>query len=104
SRRLELVYTHAEELRFLESLPATPEELSRVYSLTYCPEIKEHPGVIKVVYDMFGTAARLVHKSGKYHKEFIALVDMTDGELGEIAWPEFDWLLEHDSAKILSAL
>lgn len=103
-RRLTLSRTRSEELRFLETMPSTEEELSRIYQLTDPSEILEDPGIIEVVYEMFGTAAELVHKHGKFHKEFIYLVYMTDGEIGEIAWPEYDGLLNLDPRKTLEAL
>ncbi|HEV7240297.1 MAG TPA: hypothetical protein VGQ36_13745 [Thermoanaerobaculia bacterium] len=103
-QRLSLNPTWREELRYLRSLPRTRIELQRIYELTYARDVCEHRAVSETIYDMFDTAARLVQRHGRYHREFIELCLLTDGELGEVAWPAFDWLLEEDSARTISTL
>lgn len=103
-QRLSLNPTRREELRYLRSLPRTRNELYRIYELTYARDVCEHRAVSETIYDMFDTAARLVHRHGRYHREFIELCLLTDGELGEVAWPAFDWLLAEDSARTISTL
>lgn len=103
-QRLSLNPTRREELRYLRSLPRTRAELQRVYELTYARDVCEHRAVSATIYDMFDTAARLVQRHGRYHREFIDLCLFTDGELGEVAWPAFDWLLAQDPARTIRTL
>ena len=103
-RRLALEPTKEEEQRYLRSLPKTGAALSRIYELTSTRDICEDPLIIDVVYNMFDTAAALVKKHGSDHGRFIQLCDLTDGEMGEVAWPAFDWLLKNDTARTVAAL
>ena len=103
-RRLSLNPTPREELRYLSALPRSASQLLRIYELTYARDVCEHPAVSETVYDMFDTAARLVQKHGRYHQEFVELCLLTDGELGEVSWPAFDWLLAEDSARMVALL
>ena len=103
-RRLALNPTKAEELRYLTSLPRTESDLSRVYELTYARDVCELPAVSETVYGMYQTAVRLVRSHGRFHRRFIELCLLTDGEVGEAAWPEFDLLLTQDSDRTVTAL
>jgi len=103
-RRLVLSATKDEQIRYLESLPTTRSELSRVYALTDSQGICEDPFIIDVVYNMFDTAARIVRGRGRFHRRFIGLCDLTDGEIGEVAWPAFNWWLKKDTARTVAAL
>jgi hypothetical protein len=103
-RRLALRPTDDEERTYLRSLPTTKADVRRIYELTHCRDISEDPRIADVVYGMFGTAADLVKKHGTYHRRFITLCVLTDGEVGESAWNAFDWLLEHDTDRTVAAL
>lgn len=103
-RRLALYPKAEESRRYLDSLPATQRELSRVYELVNARGICNEPAVSRVVYGMFDTAATQVKKRRTHYREFIELCRLTDGEVGEAAWPAFDWLLDHDAPRMLDAL
>src|SRR5262245_3522038 len=49
-RRLDLHLTAQEEVKFLESLPTTQADLSRVYTLTDSRDLSGEPYVTEVVY------------------------------------------------------
>jgi hypothetical protein len=103
-RRLELMRTGAEEVRYLEGLPSTQEALQRIDELSWTRGICEDATVSRVVYDMFDTAADLVQRHRGYHVKFIQLCMLTDGLIGEVAWPAFDRLLQQDRGRTLEAL
>jgi hypothetical protein len=103
-RRLQLVPTPGEELRYLRALPATGAELAQVSDLSFVAGLRDDLRISEVVDGMFERAARLVARHGRFHRRFIQLCDLTDGALGEVAWPAYDWLLENDAARTVAAL
>jgi hypothetical protein len=103
-RRLALNPTRSEEIRYLKSLPRTQEELDRVYDLTLTPQVCENAVVSDVVYGMFQIAGKLVRRHGIMHGRFIELCLFANAEVGEIAWSEFDTLLEEDPLLTLAAM
>lgn len=103
-RRLHLDPTQEEELRYLQSLPTTREELSRVYTLIDSSALCGDPNVSDIVDGMWARAARLVTKNGVGHLAFIRCCLLTDGYVAEDAWDMFDWLLDQDAKRTVAAI
>lgn len=103
-RRLTFNPVAAEEMRYLKSLPATQAEMDNVYELVDTPGGCGNDVVQSVVYGMFETASRLVKKHGMFHGHFIRLCSFSNAEVGEVAWPEYGWLLENDTRRTLQAV
>src|SRR5678815_5280328 len=103
-RRLDLHRTPQEEVKFPESLPSIQAELSRIYALTDSHDLCGNPYVTDVVYGMFDRAVDVIIQRGVMHRRFIELCDLTDGEVGEVAWPAFDRLLQADTERTVAAL
>jgi hypothetical protein len=103
-RRLQLDPTKQEEVRYLQSLPATREELSRVYTLVDSRDLCGDRIVSDIVDGMWARAARLVRKHGVGHEAFIRRCLLTDGYVAEDAWDVFDWLLKHDTMRTVAAI
>ena len=106
ARRLVVNPSRKDELRFLETLPATRSGLWRVYQLTYSSESRlgEDPRIADVVYGMFERAALYAQKYESGHRRVLQLCLFSDGELAETAWEWCDWLLQHDSERTLAAI
>lgn len=104
-RRLRMNPTAAEEARYFDSLPSTQAELDRIYEdLTYDRTISEDPVISDVVDNMYDTAAAIAHKRHRGYEKFIRLVLFANADVGEIAWPVYDDLLEEDTAAMFAAL
>lgn len=103
-RRLDMNPTRDEELRWLQTLPATQADLDRVYQLTYTAGVCESAAVSATVYDMFETATRLAKKFGFQHGRVLSLCLFSNPEVGEVAWPACDTLLQEDPHLTVAAL
>ncbi len=53
---------------------------------------------------MFDKAVDVIIERRVMHRRFIELCDLTDGEIGEVAWPAFNRLLEADPEPTVAAL
>jgi hypothetical protein len=103
-RRLDLNPTTREQDTYLASLPATQDDLERVYTLVDSHDLCGDAYVQDVFYGMFERAATLAKKRAVGHEAFVRLCLLTDGEVAESAWDWFDWLLQNDTRRALAAI
>ena len=103
-RRLMLHRTRSEEIRYLNTLPRTQQQLDQVYELTFARDICDDHVISETVYGMFDIAAKLVRRHGIRHRQFINLCLFANAEVGEVAWPAFDMLLQADPKLTVAAL
>jgi hypothetical protein len=88
----------------LKALPSTEAELDHVYQLTDTPEVCENATVLATVYDMSDTAARLIQKYGILHGRLLSLCLYSNDEVGEVAFPACDTLMQEDPDLTVAAL
>ncbi len=102
--RLTLNPSAAEEMRFVRGLPTSEAELNRVYALVDTHGLCDNPLVQEVVYGMFDTAARVIVHRRTGYRGFIRLCLWSNAEVGEIAWPAYDSLLDEEPRFVIAAL
>jgi hypothetical protein len=101
-KRLKLAPGDAEELRYLQGLPASRDDLWSVYALTYIDAFEGNTDITNVVYGLFERAASLAHKHHQAYRRVFELCLESDGELAEAAWKSCGWLLQHAPAPSLA--
>ena len=103
-RRLTLNPSTAEEMRFVRGLPASEAELNCVYALIDTGGFGDDQVVQEVVYGMFDTAARVIAHRRTGYRRFIRLCLWSNAEVGEVAWPVYDSLLNEQPRLVIAAL
>lgn len=103
-KRLKLAPGDAEELRYLQGLPASREEVWSIYALTY---IDAFEGNTEIDDAVLGMTERAAHQAQKHHRSYRQVFDLclwSDGDLAVKSWKACAWLFRQAPAPSLQAV